>query len=113
MVDIIVKCTNVETERRPQKYSSTQWYLGPTDTLEAKALLCSLYKAGILKDSDFMRDDMFSVLYGSPIFQYVMTKTDLNFLDLNGLRTSLHAQKEKVKNAQHFESYGTYKEELH
>jgi len=83
MLQEIVKYTNQEIERRQSFYQSSQWFIHPTNLTEIKALIGLLYMSAVLKNSGLNTEDMFSKIYGPPIFRSAMTKKRFDFLIIN------------------------------
>ena len=80
MIDNIVKHTKEEIDRKKARYSSDQRYIGPTDVLEVKALLGLLFFSGVMRNSTLNVSDMYSHVFGPPIFRSVMSKNRFDFL---------------------------------
>uniref|UniRef100_A0A1B6C0U6 PiggyBac transposable element-derived protein domain-containing protein n=1 Tax=Clastoptera arizonana TaxID=38151 RepID=A0A1B6C0U6_9HEMI len=86
MIENIVHFTNDEMERSRIKYTNTDLpFLRPTNVIETKALIGLLYMSGVLKNTGLNQNDMFSELYGPPIFRSTMPKKRFQFL-LQNLR---------------------------
>lgn len=83
MLEQIVIYTNQEIEKRKSGYQSTQWFIHPTDLLEIKALIGVLFMSAVLKNSGLNAEDMFSKIYGPPIFRSAMHKKRFDFLLIN------------------------------
>ena len=84
-------------------------YTGPTDAIELKALLGLLFFSGVMRNSNLNVSDMFSRIFGPPIFRTVMSKNRFVFL-LCCLRFDSKATEKKEKkliNLQLFGSFGS------
>ncbi|XP_014276908.1 piggyBac transposable element-derived protein 4 [Halyomorpha halys] len=80
MIEPIVTHSNKEMEKISSRLGTKQYYTSPTDTLEIKALIGLLYISAIFKKSGLSSSDMFSPIYGPPIFRSAMTKNRFDLL---------------------------------
>lgn len=78
---------NIATIQTIQKvnYSSDSWYLGNTTCNELYALFGLLYTAGVLKSGHLSSREMWSAMYGVPLYRFIMPENRFMFL-LNCLR---------------------------
>lgn len=80
IIEKIVSHTNQSIEQARLRYSSPQRYTGNTDADELKALIGLLFMSAVLKNSGLNPKDMFSTLYGPPIFRCTMSIVRFYFL---------------------------------
>ncbi|XP_025191777.1 piggyBac transposable element-derived protein 4-like [Melanaphis sacchari] len=78
MVEKIVQYTNEEISIRSQNYATKQYYLGPTNVIEIRAIIGLYLKAGIYHGISMA--DSFSVENGPPLFRAVMSFNRFKFL---------------------------------
>lgn len=96
VLDIIVQHTNSEIERKKVRYKTQQWYVGPTNCDEIKALFGLLYLSGVLKDAHLTVDDLWSPVFGPVLFRCTMSKNRFEFL-VNCLRFDNKETREERK----------------
>lgn len=104
MIDMIVQFTNEQIDRQKAQYRSDQRYTGPTDAIELKALLGLLFFSGVMRNSNLNVSDMFSRIFGPPIFRTVMSKNRFVFL-LCCLRFDSKATREERKKIDKFAAF--------
>lgn len=83
ILEEIVVRTNFEIERVRPNYSSKQWFISQTSLVEIKALIGLLFFSAVLKDANLNTRDMFSKMFGPPIFRTTMTEKRFHFLLCN------------------------------
>lgn len=80
IIDKIVTHTNQEITEKAAKYKERTRYIAMTSRSEIRAFIGLLYMAGVMKDSHISVEELWSDMYGPPIFHATMTLSRFRFL---------------------------------
>lgn len=80
MLTEIVRCTNIQIQRKRTAYAKERAVLDPTSLIEIKALIGLLLHTGANNDNHMTVEEMFSPRHGPSIYRSTMTAFRFNFL---------------------------------
>lgn len=80
MLTEIVRCTNIQIERKRTAYAKETATVDPTSVIEIKALIGLLLHAGANNDNHLTVEEMFSPQHGASMYRSTMCAFRFNFL---------------------------------
>ncbi|XP_024935496.1 piggyBac transposable element-derived protein 4 [Cephus cinctus] len=80
IIDKIVLNTNEEIAEKATKYKERTRYIAMTSRAEIRAFIGLLYMSGVMKESHISVEELWSDMYGPPIFHATMTLSRFRFL---------------------------------